>query len=453
MMSSFMVSPSTPTGYNRRIELAGMDLWLPNRIDNVYVYPGEINIDQLRQALSQTLSLWPFVAGRILLENDENYIIEMCDNAIPITVVVNHDLKEWPFNENVIIEADDQLFPTFLDEVPISKLLPNSLNEPLVRLKLTQIVQSNEWVLGISWYHALGDADACLHFSHALSQMYQRMESTLPKPIFERRLWREHEVQPPILPIPKQFIDTKPKEEYAEIGHDFNANYAPLNLHFSGEQLARLQTLAGGNNVSRNDALTAYIALTLNRNCYASDDERRILHTVTVVNCRGIDDSIAPRGEVSNALFMLLSDDFDQPDSLSNIAQTIRRSLVKLRSLKTLGNEIATIDRKMRENTKMDRTPNPKRIPHELAVNSNYRYDWAGLVNFGYKDQCRFYTPGSIPLYLRIFRLNPKKFENAWIPRDRHGAEVSFRLEKNFIEPFLNAWKRDVSENFQNISK
>ncbi|CAF4108116.1 unnamed protein product, partial [Adineta steineri] len=71
MTSSFLVSPSTPTGNNRRIELAGMDLWLMARIDNVFVYPSEIKIDQLKEALSQTLSLWPLVAGRTILENDQ----------------------------------------------------------------------------------------------------------------------------------------------------------------------------------------------------------------------------------------------------------------------------------------------------------------------------------------------------------------------------------------------
>ncbi|CAF4252713.1 unnamed protein product, partial [Rotaria sp. Silwood2] len=87
MTSSFLISPSPPTGNNRRIELAGIDLWILARIDNVFVYPSEINIDKFKEALSRTLSLWPFVAGRILLENSQHYIIEMCDNPIPITFV------------------------------------------------------------------------------------------------------------------------------------------------------------------------------------------------------------------------------------------------------------------------------------------------------------------------------------------------------------------------------
>jgi hypothetical protein len=87
-------SVSTPTGNNRRVELAGMDLWILAYINNVFVYPGEIKIDQLKEALRRTLSLWPFVAGRFVVEDDRHYIIEMCDNPIPVTLVVNNDLKE-----------------------------------------------------------------------------------------------------------------------------------------------------------------------------------------------------------------------------------------------------------------------------------------------------------------------------------------------------------------------
>ncbi|CAF0975099.1 unnamed protein product [Didymodactylos carnosus] len=453
MTSSFLVSPSTPTGNNRRIELAGMDLMILARIDNVFVYPSEIKIDQLKEALSRTLSLWPFVAGRIVLENDQHYIIEMCDNPISVTLVVNNDLKEWPLDSNVIVELDNKLFPTFIDEVQVTKLFNNPSDEPLVRLKLTHIVQSDEWVLGISWYHPLGDAAACVHFSNTLSRFYQQMEPTQPLPLFERRLWREDEAHQSVLPVPQQFRDAQPTEVALETSSAHQLNYEPLNLHFSSKQLATLRTLAGGNSVTTQDALTAYIILTLNTYCYTNNDQRRILHTVTIVNFRGVSDFIAPQGEVSNALFMMLSDDFDDPYSLSTIAKTIRRSIIQSRDSKVLEPGIATVDGLMRKNVRNNKSPNPRLVPHEFAVNSNFRYDWADLVDFGYTDKCRFYTAWSGALYLRVFRLNPEKGEKKWLPRDRDGAEASFRVEKDLKEKFINAWKRDINENFQNVKK
>ncbi|CAF2720833.1 unnamed protein product [Rotaria sp. Silwood2] len=452
--SSFLVSPSISTGNNRRIELAGMDLWLLARIDNVFVYPSEIKIEQFKEALSRTLSLWPFVAGRILLENNQHYIIEMCDNPIPVTFVINNDLKEWPLDSNAVVEADNKQFPTFIDQVDVTKFFNNSpVDEPFVRFKLTHIVQSDEWILGISWYHPLGDATACLHFSNTLSRFYQQMEPTKPLPIFERRLWREDEADQSVFSIPKQFQDAQSLEEAGKIYGDHQLNYAPINLHFSSKQLATLRTLAGSDNITIQDALTAYIILTLNTNCYYNNDERRILHTVTVVNFRGVSDSIAPQGQVSNSLFMMLSNDFDDPYSLSSIAKTVRQSIIQLRNPEILASGIATIDGFMRKNARDKKLPNPRLITNEFAVNSNYRFDWAGLVDFGYTDQCRFYTIWSGALYLRAFRLNPEKDGEKWLPRDRDGAEASFRIEKDLKEIFLNACKRDFIENFQNIKK
>ncbi len=128
------------------------------------------------------------------------------------------------------------------------------------------------------------------------------MEPIRPLPIFERRLWREDKGDQSILPIPKQFLDAQPIEEVVKMSFDHQLNYGQINLYFSGEQLQRLRRLAGGNSVTIQDALTAYIILTLNKYCYFNNDERRILHAIPVVNYRGIDDSIAPQSQVEDRL-------------------------------------------------------------------------------------------------------------------------------------------------------
>lgn len=56
-MESCLVFAASPTGHQRRVELAGVDLWITPRIDNVFVYPSEVDIDRLKRALSYTLSL------------------------------------------------------------------------------------------------------------------------------------------------------------------------------------------------------------------------------------------------------------------------------------------------------------------------------------------------------------------------------------------------------------
>jgi hypothetical protein len=453
MTSTFRVYPSTPTGNNRRIELAGLDLWRIARIDNVFVYPSEINIDQFREALSQTLSLWPFIAGRSRVENDVHYMIEMSDNFIPVTLIDDYHLVKWPFDSNVIIDFYKNSLSDYIDEVQVSKLFDNSQDESLVRLKLTHIIQSNEWVLGVSWAHELGDAASCLHFLNTLSRLYQQMKPSEPLPIFERRLWRQDEADPTLLPIMKHLRDAKPFEEMWKKFMIDQELYDQVNLHFSGEQLAKLRVLTGKNDLTIHDALIAYIILTLNTHCYRNDVERRILRTNTAINFRGVSDSIAPCGQVANAMFMMLSDNFANPYSLSNIAQTIRRSIIKARDPTFLERWLATADDLMRKMMCNNRLADLGFVPNEIIVNSNLRYDWANLVDFGYTDKCRFHTGWSGALYLRIFRLNPMCDGEQWLSRDRNGAEVVFRIEKELKENFVNTIKRDFDENFENVTK
>ncbi|CAF3328950.1 unnamed protein product [Rotaria magnacalcarata] len=73
---------------------------------------------------------------------------------------------------------------------------------------------------------------------------------------------------------------------------------------------------------------------------------------------------------------------------------------------------------------------------------------------FGYTDKCRFYTAWTDALYLRVCRLNPEKKDvNKCLAKDRNGAEVSIRIEKDLKDKFINAWKRDIIENIENVKK
>ncbi|CAF4254142.1 unnamed protein product [Adineta steineri] len=437
MTSTFLVYPSPPTGNNRRLELAGLDLWRMARIDNVFVYPSEINIDRFKEALSRTLSLWPFIIGRSRLDTDEHYFIEMFDNPIPVVLFNDYESVKWPFDSNVIQDFYTNSLSTYLDEVRVTNLFDNTNDEPLVRLKLTHIIQSNEWKLGISWAHELGDAASCLNFSNTLSRLYQHMEPLESLPIFERRLWKNDEIDPSLLSTMKHFRDAKPLEEMWKKFMIDQEAYDQVNLSFSSEQLVKLRTLAGDDNTTIQDALTAYIILTLNKYCYYNDDKRRILRTNTSVDFRGVSDSIA----------------YTDPYSLSSIAKTIRQSIIKSRDSKFLERWLATADDAMRKMIHNNRLADLGFVPNEIIVNSNLRYDWVDLVDFGYKDQCRFYTGWSGAFYLRIFRLNPICKKNTWLSRDRNGAEVIFRIEKNLKAKFLNMIKRDIGENFKNINK
>ncbi len=92
-------------------------------------------------------------------------------------------------------------------------------------------------------------------------------------------------------------------------------------------------------------------------------------------------------------------------------------------------------------------------FPYGIVINSNYRYDWADLVDFGHVNKCRFHTDGTAPLFLRVFRLNPMHNGTHWMARDRDGAEVAFRIEKRIKQRLIDAWQRDVKENFVRVKQ
>ncbi|CAF2795490.1 unnamed protein product [Rotaria sp. Silwood2] len=446
------IFPSSFTGANRRIELAGTDLWITPRIDNVFVYPSNLDLNRLNDALGHILTLWPLVCGRLLLLDEEHYVIEMSDKAVPVTILDNTELRQWPLNSNVVWDTVEGQLQPFLDEVQTTKLWHGSPDEPLFRLKITRLVQSGEWVLGTSWAHVLGDACACLNFLHTFSRFYQQMEIPILLPSFERRLWSKNEVDRSLLPTMRHLCDALSIEQIQEKMRTEQETHVQVNVHFSGEQLARLRTLVDDSTLTIHDIMIAYIILTLNVSCFQKD-ETIIRHTNIIVNYRGVSNSITVPGLVANCTLRVLSENFDNPYSLLNIAQSIRRSILKSRDRKFLESWLATADELMRDMAHNEHEANTDHFENGIVVNSNFRYDWAGLVDFGYSDKCRFYTDGTSDLFLRVFRLNPIYDGTQWIMRDREGAEVAFKFEKNILKNFLDAWQRDVNENFINVKK
>ncbi|CAF2630069.1 unnamed protein product [Rotaria sp. Silwood2] len=106
---------------------------------------------------------------------------------------------------------------------------------------------------------------------------------------------------------------------------------------------------------------------------------------------------IAPAGVVSNTIFMIPSADFNDPLRLSQIANTIRRSILRARDPKFLEPWLATVDVLMRKNAR-ENLRACGQFPNEVIVNSSLRFDWANLVDFGYTNKCRCYVPRASPL-------------------------------------------------------
>ncbi|UJR11164.1 hypothetical protein I4U23_015345 [Adineta vaga] len=438
-----LINASSSSGNNRRIKLLSTDL-IFGGIDNFFVYPS-LDVNRLQDAISRTLSFWPILTGRVFIENDDDYFIQFSDESIPFTYCENDQLEQWP-NLPVIVD-DASILQPFIDSIQFKPEV-----EPLLRLKVTRLVRSNEYVLGTSFSHMVGDADSNIHFLNDLSQIYQELEIILPRPIFERHPLNSEDAQFTSSSILKlyQNVDTR-TAVLARLTKEHTAT-DPLNMSFSSEQIARLHQLSGGFQaaITPHDALCAYIILLLNKHVFQTED-KCIRRTYIYANYRNVTESLTSKGYVANAIIQPLSDDFPDPFSLSSIAQTVRQLLKTIRQEEFLQKCVTSINILMKKFIKNGEI-NFVWEKDEVIFNSNYRYDWANQVNFGMKDQCRFHTMGLFQFYFRIFQLNPMKDNHGHWIKDNGGAEIAFRIPKGEIkEKFLAAWQKDIVENFVNV--
>lgn len=443
------IEADSPQGNGRRIALIGIDMVL-GAVDNIFVYPS-LDIDRLKTALSRTISRWPIVAGRIHVIDNEKYVIELSDKSIPFTYIENEGLEVWPVLPVVI--DNRSIIEPFVDSVPSEV----TADDPLVRFKVTRLIRSNEYVLGVSFYHMIGDADTYIHFLSDLSCIYQDLEPVMSEPIFERHVWcnddENNTIDSSIMPLLRPLADARKRELVLADLIQEHTTTDPMWMSFSSEELMKIHNLVEDMNegVTIQDALTAYLIVTINKHFFVSDEEY-IRRSNTIMNYRGISPSLAPLGQVDNSIIFILSEDFSDPLSLSSVAKTIRTSINNARNEDFLQRWLLTLDSLMRVIHKEGKAWNYIFYPNEIWMNSNMKFDWAGEVDFGMKNQCRFHTLGIMKFRFRVFRLNPVRDDQGTWTRDEDGVEVSFRIPQgNQKDNFIFAWKNDIKENFSQI--
>ncbi|CAF0849344.1 unnamed protein product [Rotaria sp. Silwood1] len=325
------------------------------------------------------------------------------------------------------------------------------MDESLLRVKVTRLLRSNEYVLGTSFSHLVGDAASNIHFLNDLSRLYQGLEPLLPRPLFDRDLWTKDDADVSLLSNLKPYRNTDKREiVVSSIARD-QATTDQLNISFSSMQLTKLHSCASGKDeVTVHDVLNAYMIVTMNRNSIQISNEY-FQRAYILVNYRDILHSIAPAGHVANSFVIMLTSDFSNPFSLISIAKTIRQAINKCRNEVFLMKWIPTVDLMMRQIIKDDELICVWDT-NEVVINSNFKYDWSNQVDFGMINQCRFHTMTSLKSYFRIFRLNPiKNKEGHWI-KDHDGAEVSFRIQKDDMKnKFLETYRKDIETNFINV--
>jgi hypothetical protein len=114
------------------------------------------------------------------------------------------------------------------------------------------------------WVTYGGDGASFLKFLNTISRFYQEMPAIEHLHVLERRLRRTNQLDSSLLPLLRYLSDCRSIEEVLGRMMKDQTYYEQAYLHFSGEQLRKVRSLSGGNTVTIQDAITAYIIYTLN---------------------------------------------------------------------------------------------------------------------------------------------------------------------------------------------
>jgi hypothetical protein len=446
--SSFSIFPIPPTGAGRRIALVSLELHPNWPINRVFVYPS-LDVDRLKTVLEHALSLWPVVCGHIQVDDASanNYSLVCSDKGVPFTFIENTQLTRWPTDLPVVVSESSQLAP-YLD--PVVDELRNCV--PLLRFKVTHLTCSGEYIFGVSFSHVIGDAASAALFLNDLSRLYQHLEPLAPRPVFERHVWSNDNVDLKLFARMKQYRDGGPIEELLEVYRKEHQSSDPITMIFSSNQLALLRTRASNDQlvVSTNDALVAYVIFRLNTHFFL--EQQQIQRASIVVSYRGISTALCAPVQVGNCFMHIVSDDFSDPYSFSTIAQTLRHSINKAREESFAMSQIAAENFRRKQLDDKNFKPNWSYFDNEVSINSQYKCDWVQQVDFGMKNQCRMHMSQATYIYLRVFQANPVRGKDGTWTRDVGAGELSIRLTSGpQKERFVQAWKNDMKEDFAGI--
>ncbi|KIM70505.1 hypothetical protein SCLCIDRAFT_152659 [Scleroderma citrinum Foug A] len=235
-----LVSPTLPTVLNRQsaVDLPGYDLFIVHDVPNVHVLPATIDLEKFKNALSDTLQMYPHAAGQMRCQ-DGRWSIELTNSCVPVDVSYARETTS-----SSILQGDwviQEALASLVYDQPVDGDLINGTT-PLVRFKLTFFME--ETCIGITWNHALGDATVLFRFTHTLSQFYQNKAPEFAIPTF-----RKHVFPSPSEAIAAEYHSlTQQLNVYpiAELGSKYAEaikGVESVQWRFTGEELRRLHAI------------------------------------------------------------------------------------------------------------------------------------------------------------------------------------------------------------------
>ncbi|KAF9520888.1 hypothetical protein BS47DRAFT_1481214 [Hydnum rufescens UP504] len=447
------VTPELPTiaGPIERHPLLGTDLFLTLVIQNCHIVPSVIDIDKFKIALSKTLSVFPTFAGRIRNQAG-HWWIDLTNSPVPLTIDRS---STSPLPEDWVVT--ERHLSSFIEPLKVTTGEIVNYDEPLVSVKLSFYPGSNQTVIGYILPHMISDGYNTMRFAQTLSNFYQGID--LPRPVYYTP---QPFITTPTAPASDASFVTPTAtdrgigdgflrlEDAYGIYADDHARSTPVRIRMTASQCLRLKalvkeqmaadntTLSVKESISRQDAISAFLVMTLNR--FLS---RPITHVQNLWNWRASADPIhvggnAVRANVTPPLAP------DQQQDMASIAFAIRQTLMLNRSSEVFRVEAPIMQRRLLDHANHGDLIFVPAREGRITINSNLHFDWHA-AHFGFPGRVRFHTAWYGDRSVRIFQSNPNIVDGSAIDSRQGLIDVVFRVVSGIRDQVLEAIERDLN--------
>ncbi|KAJ7237937.1 hypothetical protein C8J57DRAFT_1087112 [Mycena rebaudengoi] len=391
---------------------------------NSYIVPEIIDVKRFKDALNETLVLFPLYAARVKCAEGGGvpWTITLPPLGIPLTI------SSSPETSLVPIEAIVQEPLRFLPLLSPRKIVLDP-TAPLAAILLTKFPALGVTSIGIARWHPIGSDYVASRFIRALSRFYAgELEPDEPQQVY--KLARLH------LPAPDpkllEGIDSGAVEAYypaisphPQLDPSKPANVR-LDFRLSAPQVQQLHAAihaSGGPNanfLTKQDCLVALVAVATN----AADPSIASIHTIdTILDVRG---AAGVPSELSfNGLMFAPTDRIvpERENEYYTYAAAVRKSIMRAREPAFLSALVDLQAAKAAEVTNRGETMDLASKPGHILCNSTLRY-----VPF----TLRSYV-GTVPFlrHLKLARPNPvESADGSWRERlDVTEVTLYFQLE------------------------
>ncbi|RFN48408.1 hydroxycinnamoyl shikimate quinate hydroxycinnamoyltransferase [Fusarium flagelliforme] len=253
-------------------------------VDLVLVINGTLDKDQLCQSLTKALALYPPVFGRFKRPRQGELLLHLY-HSVPLYFGKQDVFHPYSWRK-------------FTNGISTKKVL--SGQAPLFQVTVTYL-STAQTVLGISFFHVLGDVLSLYSLLRTWSGMYSEDKTCIPPPLTKRIGFKAFPPSVSVKEIPQQ-LPRRSQRFSPTLGSKITA-YAPLvhAIVFKTLEYARFNVTAEHLNIlvekarsqlhpancSTQDAFKAYLLKALNRFVYTKlTSHPRVTRIVTIVDAR-----------------------------------------------------------------------------------------------------------------------------------------------------------------------